>query len=186
MHEKVHEEKGVERSGVRIEYGMPLRSLQLGLSGKADVVEFHLEHALNLKNEILHCVQDDKQRLENKIWRPFPVEYKRGKPKRDASDEVQLCAQALCMEEMLGVSVSQGALFYGKTRRREDVVFDDSLRRKTIRAAARLHELINSRTTPKAAYEPKCDSCSLFELCLPQVISKNPSNYLARIIRDIA
>jgi len=167
MHDKVHEEKGIERSGVRIEHGMPLRSLKLGLSGKADVVEFHLEKDTG-----------------RGTWRPFPVEFKRGKPKRDASDEVQLCAQALCLEEMLDIEVTNGALFYGKTRRREDIDFDKALREKTILSAARLHELIKSGITPRAFYEPKCDSCSLLELCLPKIASKNPSAYLSRIIRE--
>lgn len=166
MHEKVHAEKRVERSGVRIERGMPLRSMHLGLVGKADVIEFHQEKgAAN-------------------GWKPFPVEYKRGKPKRDSSDEVQLCAQALCLEEMLNIGIPQGALFYGKTRHREDVLFDAELRDKTIHAAKRLHELIASGITPKAFYEPKCDSCSLFGLCLPKVTSKNSSTYLSRIIRE--
>lgn len=93
MHERAHDEDRREtRAGVRVERGMPLRSLKLGLIGKADVVEFH-------------------SGLGGKGWTPFPVEYKRGKPKVDDCDKVQLCAQALCLEEMLGVAVPAGALF---------------------------------------------------------------------------
>ena len=115
MHERVHEEGSEMRAGVRIERGVSLRSLRLGLIGKADVVEFH--------------------RREDGIWRPFPVEYKRGKPKPDHCDKIQLCAQALCLEEMIQAEIPGGALFYGQTRRRLDVVFDNNLRRETEEAA---------------------------------------------------
>ena len=107
MHERVHSETSENRRNVRIELGMPLRSLRLGLIGKADVVEFH--------------------RQPNGMWQPFPVEYKRGKPKLNNCDKVQLCAQAICLEETLGVSISSGALFYGKDRRRADVEFNETL-----------------------------------------------------------
>src|SRR4030042_5519578 len=124
MHERVHEQDHESRGNVRIEYGLPLRSLKLGLVGKADVVEFH--------------------RLDKDKWQPFPVEYKRGKPKPDDCDKIQLCAQAICLEEMLGVEVPCGALFYGKTRHRLEVTFDPSLRENTQQAAARAHEVISS------------------------------------------
>jgi CRISPR-associated exonuclease Cas4 len=101
---------------------------------------------------------------------PFPVEYKRGRPKRHDADRVQLCAQALCLEEMLGVPVPAGALYYGRTRRRVNVSFDCVLRDETERAAARLHQLVASGLTPLAVREPKCESCSLLELCLPGAI----------------
>jgi CRISPR-associated exonuclease Cas4 len=98
----------------------------------------------------------------------LPVEYKRGKPKAHRADEVQLCAQALCLEETLGVSVPDGRLFYGQTRRRTNVVFDDELRALTNETTRRLHELIASRVTPAAVYEVrKCDACSLKEICMP-------------------
>lgn len=155
MHDKVHEEGHASRGGVRIERAVPLRSLRLGVSGIADVVEFHRQ-------------QDGK-------WKPFPVEYKRGKPKPDDCDRVQLCAQAICLEEMLHVEISAGAIFYGKTRHRHDVVFDESLRHETEETARRVHELIEAGITPKPVYEPKCDSCSLLELCLPKAMAKTRS-----------
>ena len=147
MHERVDAGDRESRRDIRIEYGMPLRSLRLGVVGKADVVEFH--------------------RKGNK-WLPFLVEHKRGKPKQDNSDKVQLCAQAICLEEMLEVDILAGALFYGKTRRRLDVIFDADLRRETEETAKRLHELIESGVTPKPVYTRKCKSCSLVELCLPE------------------
>lgn len=106
------------------------------------------------------------------LWRPFPVEYKRGRPKINSCDEVQLCAQAICLEEMLGVSIESGALFYGKNRRRHEIVFTELLRSKTQQAAQRVHELIGNGTTPSANYEKKCDHCSLYELCQPKQVAK--------------
>ena len=97
------------------------------------------------------------------------MEYKRGKAKEHQADRVQLCAQALCLEEMLGVEVPSGHLFYGKVRRREPVVFDLRLRTLTADTAARLHALLRSGTTPAAVYESKkCDRCSLIRVCMPK------------------
>lgn len=154
MHERVDQQHCESRGDVRSEYGMPLRSLRLGLIGKADVVEFH---------------------REGKAWRPFPVEHKRGKPKTHNADKVQLCAQALCLEEMLGTDISCGALFYGKTRRRLDVTFDNLLRQETCVLAEKLHALIDSGKTPQAVYTAQCDSCSLFEQCLPKAVTQKRS-----------
>ena len=155
LHERVDEVGQESRGRIRTAFGLPVRSLRLGISGQADAVEFHREGEGGA---------DDAS-----VWRPYPVEYKRGKPKLDDCDVVQLCAQALCLEEMLGVTVTEGAMYYGKPRRRLVVPFADALRAKTREAARRLHELIGSGQTPKARYEKKCDSCSLFSLCMPKV-----------------
>jgi len=128
------------RGDVRTERGLPLRSLTLGLIGKADVVEFH--------------------RAESGTWQPFPVEYKRGKPKLDDCDKVQLCAQAMCLEEMLDMNVPCGALYYGKTRHRLNVTFDQSLREETERAASIARELIQKGVTPKAVYTKYAQACT--------------------------
>jgi len=166
MHERVHEVDEELRGNVRIERGVSLRSLKLGLIGKADVVEFH--------------------RMEGGKSRPFPVEHKRGKPKPDESDKVQLCAQALCLEEMLSVEVPSGAIFYGRTRRRLDVKFDESLRKETKDAARQVHDLIRSGSTPKPVYTKKCKSCSLIDQCLPQVLHKKRSvrAYLTQVLKE--
>ena len=158
MHERVHKEDRESRGAIRVEYSMALRSLRLGLIGKADVVEFHRE--------------GDQPAAK---WLPFPVEYKRGKPKKDNSDKVQLCAQALCLEEMLGLEVKSGALFYGKTRHRQDVNFDDRLRAETEETAAGFHRLFEAGKTPKAVYTKRCDSCSMKSLCLPKIVDKSRS-----------
>ena len=164
LHERVHEEGNEMRAGVRIERGVSLRSLRLGLIGKADVVEFH--------------------RREDGTWRPFPVEYKRGKPKPDHCDKIQLCAQALCLEEMIQAEIPGGALFYGQTRRRLDVVFDNNLRRETEEASRQVRELLNSGKTPKPVYAKRCENCSLIADCLPKAIQKRRSvkNYLQRMM----
>jgi CRISPR-associated exonuclease Cas4 len=163
LHDRAHEREDESRGDVRIARGLRLRSLRLGLTGMADVVEF--------------------RRGPDDAWEPFPVEYKRGKPKFDHCDAVQLCAQALCLEEMLTVSVPTGALFYGAVRRREDVAFDDALRAHTAQAAARLHALITSGQTPPPAYGPKCKQCSLLNLCMPESMQRGKSvaRYLARL-----
>jgi len=167
MHERVHEEGNESRGDVRIARGVPLRSLELGIVGMADVVEFH--------------------RIDKNQWQPFPVEYKRGKPKYDHSDAIQLCAQAMCLEEMLSIAVPKGALFYGRTRRRFDVLFDDSLRIEVHETARRVHELIASGITPPPVYEKRCESCSLIGECMPKNIGKHSSvkRYLKRMIEAI-
>ncbi len=102
------------------------------------------------------------------LWLPFPVEYKRGRPKPGRCDEVQLCAQAVCLEEMLGVTITRGAIFYGQPRRRHEVSLDDTLRGETEEMARRMHRLFDSRTTPPAAYASKCENCSLVGQCMPK------------------
>jgi len=174
LHEKVHETEAESRDGVRIVRGLRLRSLVLGLVGQADVVEFHAD-----------ADGAAVPRLEGS-YRPFPVEYKRGKPKIDVCDEVQLCAQAMCLEEMLGASIPRGALFYGRPRRRKEVEFTETLRQQTRDTAGQLHELFRSRQTPRAAYSKKCESCSLLECCMPKItgIHKNIRHYLSQAGMD--
>ena len=166
LHDKVHETDSESRGDVRIERGVAMRSLRLGLSGKSDVVEYHR--------------QPDDQ------WRPFPVEYKRGKLKHEKYYEVQLCAQAMCLEEMLNVVVPSGAIFYGKTRRRLDVAFDKALRQATEDAARKTHKLINAGTTPGPVYSKRCESCSLMAECMPRTIQKKRSveSYLKRMLAE--
>jgi len=226
LHEKVHEEETVESRGdVRIARGLRLRSLRLGLTGIADVIEFHREEVISGKcsgvsempedHSSFTKVTEDKSAIEligvegpvvshvrvlakdksaieligvEGLWRPFIVEYKRGRLRHEKSFEVQLCAQALCLEEMLNVSVPAGAVFYGKPRRRLDVTFTPQLRAETESAAARLHELFRNGRTPTAVYEKKCESCSLMHLCMPKTLSaqKDVGKYIRNSInKDI-
>jgi len=177
LHERVDAGGTEGRSAIRTAYGVRLRSLQLGLAGRADVVEFHRCDAAA-----------GGIRLPGTIgaWQPFPVEFKRGRPKVNRCDEVQLCAQALCLEEMLGARIPAGALFYGATRRRVDVTLDAELRDLTATAAGRLHELFDAGRTPAPAYSAKCERCSLLHLCLPKLTggAKSAAGFVARMIRE--
>ena len=147
LHDKAHEAGSESRCDLRVARGLPMQSIALGLHGVADIVEFH--------------------RQPNGAWQPFPVEYKRGRPKAEPIDAVQLCAQAICLEEMLGQPVPDGAIFYGATHRRHDVSFDEGLRTETRRLAASAHSLVATGRTPAPEFGPKCRSCSFLELCRP-------------------
>jgi len=183
FHERVHEAEPTEsRADVRTARGLRLRSLRLGLSGVADVVEFHRlpEDAAPGSGIPLAWVSG--------LWQPFPVEYKSGKRRWEQSYEAQLCGQAMCLEEMLGVPVGRGALFYGRSRRRLEVEFTPDLRLSTEQAAARLHELAAQGRTPAARYEKKCRSCSLIHACLPRATgaAQSARAYLDRILEESA
>ena len=154
-------------------HGMWLKSDRLRLVGKADVVEFQ-----DARRDRIHAVEgevnlesrdgpDESGHYEREV--PFPVEYKRGKKRKWDNDDVQLCAQALCLEEMLGVPVPRGAIFHIQSKRRREVLFTDKLRKKTEATAARLHELIALGITPAAVLKPQCEGCSLREVCLPEL-----------------
>jgi CRISPR-associated exonuclease Cas4 len=173
LHERAHEGGAESRPGVRIVRGLRLHSLRLGLAGEADVVEFHRDEG-----------GAAMAGMEGR-WRVFPVEYKRGRPKWDRSDEVQLCAQGLCLEEMFGTAVSGGALYYGQQRRRREVAFDGRLRAQTEALARRMQELYRARVTPAAVEEPKCERCSLIDVCLPGALGRRApvERYLAKALR---
>ncbi len=174
-HVGVHDDapRRERRGDLLIVRGLSLRSLELGISGIADVVEFHRVDTGGVE------VPGARGR-----WRPFPVEYKRGRKMKHRADEVQLCAQGLCLEEMLGVSVEEGALFYGKEQRRMTVVLDQELRTLTADAARRFRELVERGETPPARKEKKCESCSLVERCLPGAMSRRRSvrRYVAGVL----
>jgi CRISPR-associated exonuclease Cas4 len=177
MHERAHGDETPETRGdLIIVRGLWLRSLRLGLTGKADIVELHRADDGDIAGA---SIPGHRGR-----WRVYPVEYKPGRLQQQMSFQIQLCAQALCLEEMLRVVVPEGAIYYGKPRRRLVVVFDDSLRAKTREAARRLHELVSSGHTPQARYEKKCESCSLLSVCMPKVTGSGRSvqGYLAKTL----
>jgi CRISPR-associated exonuclease Cas4 len=151
LHERVDAGRGEGRPGVRVARGVQLRSLSLGVTGKADVVEFHGVPSM-----------------------PFPVEYKRGKPKPHRADEVQLCAQAICLEETIGAPVMEGALFYGQTRRRLLVAFDADLRTLTADVARQARTTLLAGITPPPVETPACGRCSLQALCQPSRLQDPP------------
>jgi len=174
MHERVHAERSGMEDGRLIARGLRLCSHRLGLSGAADVVEFHPVQT-ELETGVILPRRAGR-------WLPFPVEYKRGRPKKHDADAVQICAQAMCLEEMLETDIGQGALFYGQTRRRKDVVFSDDLRKRVELLAARLHTLVIAGITPAPEPGPKCENCSLQPICLPHRPS-SAAAYLRRAIR---
>lgn len=183
LHRRAHEATDELRGNTRIVRSLSLRSLEHRLVGMADIVEFTPVEPLQAKRlrSIPFGGLFQAVREEPKAWQVMPVEYKRGKPKKDDSDRVQLCAQALCLEEMLGAEITEGALFYGKRRRRTAVLFDDGLRANTLAAATRCHELLASGHTPAAEYAAKCDRCSLISLCLPKLSQRqSASKFLDR------
>lgn len=145
VHKKADSAVHETRPGIRIARSLPVSSQVLEIAGVCDIVEFHKDGTI------------------------IPVEYKRGKPKAHRADEVQVCAQALCLEEMLATTIPSASLYYGKRKRRTTVPLDNTLRALTRDTARRLHELIANHITPPAYYEPrKCDSCSLIHHCQPQ------------------
>lgn len=166
LHERVDKRQVERRRHVRTVTAMPLVHEALRITGIADVVEFHREDEMELV---------------------LPVEYKRGRPKGHRADEVQLCAQALCLEVMLDQRIEIGALFYGETRRRTDVQFDAELRDLTIRTIVATREMLECSVTPQAVYDKRrCDACSLIDLCQPKLLSGRASvvAWLAGQLRD--
>lgn len=168
FHRRAHDEEKRERRGdTLLLRGLPVVSAELGISGKCDVVEFHTDpNGVGLSGE-------------EGLWSPFPVEYKRGAPKEHQADELQLCAQAICLEEMLCCSIPKGALFYGETRRRVVVTFDDVLRQQVRTMTEEMHQLYHRGYTPKVKPTKGCNACSLKELCLPALMGgKSVGTYL--------
>lgn len=181
MHERVHSQEAESHGDIRTVRGLRLRSLRLGLTGIADVVEFHKQRLSDSGDG--ENVGNAKLIDFEGRWAVVPVEYKRGKPKSDHSDEVQICAQALCLEEMLTCLIGVGFIFYGKTKHRIQVDFDRYLREKTESLDRELHAFIESRNTPPAVYESKCDACSIVSLCMPE--SAGSGKRVDRYIRGV-
>ena len=147
LHHKEADTPGYEsQPGARVVRALPVFSHQLGLSGRADIVEFRGKT-------------------------PFPVEYKRGKRKQWDNDDVQLCAQAICLEEMFGVPVPKGAVFHAGSRRRREVQFSSALRDLTVGVVAQVRQMVATQSLPPAQLKPQCDGCSLHPICLPELRS---------------
>ncbi len=163
MHVRSHEEKTEVRGDVRFARGLRLRSLKLGLSGKADLVEFH--RVAGGDGEGAGVPLPDAPGF----WRSELVEYKRGRPKENRCDEIQLCAQAICLEEMLSVPIEKGALYYGQPHRRFEVLFDAKLRGETETQSEKMHRLFETSSTAAGKYDKRCDACSLLSVCMPGI-----------------
>ena len=152
LHQRVDSGKPEMRKGIRYERGVHVSAPKLGLVGKLDLVE-----------------------VDIKTGSCFPVEYKRGKPKKDDIDLVQLCAQVLCLEEMLNISIKRAAMWYWQTCHRVDVELTQALRDETLQVIEKTRTLLENSTTPKAKYEKKCQACSLYDLCNPKLTYKDSS-----------
>lgn len=170
LHQRVDDPFFTESRGeMKIIRSVPLLSRTLGLYGIADVLEIHSD-------------QDSSEDPSYSL-----VEYKRGKPKPDDRDEVQLCAQAVCLEEMLGLRLDHGYMFYGETKRRHRVEFNDLLRTRVKTLADKMHLLFAHGITPSAVKGPKCKLCSMADICLPKICgrNKNVDVYITSILKDI-
>ena len=161
--DNVHEQADVSGyetvNGVTLLRALPVWSDQLGLSGRCDIVERHPDGSL------------------------APVEFKKGKRRRFENDDAQLCAQALCLEEMLGCHIPRGAIFHSSSKRRREVEFTEDLRRFTEQAIEAVHRLIEEEMVPQAVHKPQCSHCSLFDHCLPEITSAPP--VLAQASREV-
>lgn len=174
MHARTHDEKQAElRGDILTIRGMRIGSRRMNISGICDVVEFHRDP----KGVALYGREG--------LWQPYPIEYKRGEPKPHNADEMQLCAQAMCLEEMLSCEVPQGALFYGETHRRTEVVFSCEMRSQVENMFAEMHQHYVRGHTPAAKRTKACNACSLKDLCLP-ALSKRTSveDYLRRMFKE--
>lgn len=151
LHERVHTAAAESRGKLRVERGLKISSSRLGLAGQTDAVEFYADGTV--------C----------------PVEYKRGTKKTDTTDKVQLCAQAICLEEMLDIKIEKGFLFYDKIKKREEVLFTEELRDETQKLADSFHELVELKRVPSAEYDKQCESCSFVDDCFPDSAGRNKS-----------
>jgi CRISPR-associated exonuclease Cas4 len=162
LHERVHRERIEKRKKFREEYGMAVQSKKYGLIGKCDLVEIWFE---------------DVQKVN-------PVEFKRGKNKETNVDKVQLCAQAICLEEMFGVSIFSGQLYYFNDHRRTTIDFTEPLRNETLELAQKCKNIMESNKTPIAFYEKKkCDNCSLIDVCMPSYTAKSVQKYIQKELK---
>lgn len=169
MHEKAHDTAAAEsRGNLKITRGMYIHSAELGVSGQCDVVEFHADSSgIQMPG------------WEGK-WIPFPIEYKRGSPKVTDADRLQLCAQAMCLEEMLCCPVSRGALYYGQTHRREIVEFEAELRNRVKMMLKEMHAYYQRGYTPRVKRTKSCNACSLNELCIPALMKSGSAREYMR------
>ncbi len=174
LHERAHDQFVRERRGDIITVrGVSLGSPTLGVSGQCDVLEYHADpRGIPLSGE-------------EGTWLPYPVEYKRGSPKGNNADRLQLCGQTMCLEEMLCCDIPEGALFYGETRRREVVLFTDELRQEVKDDLSEMHRLYQRGHTPHVRPTKSCNACSLKELCLPKLLgARSVADYISAAMED--
>lgn len=174
FHENAHNTGFQESRGDRfIIRGVSVCSSELGVSGQCDVLEYHRG-----STGIPLAGKDG-------LWQPYPVEYKRGSPREDTGDTLQLCGQAMCLESMLCCDIPEGALYYGEVRRREKVAFTPELRNQVRQMLAEMHELYRRGYTPKVKPTKSCNACSMKDLCLPRLMkTRSVSAYLREAMEE--
>ena len=174
MHKNAHDKTFHESRGNRIiTRGMNVFSSTLGVSGECDVLEFHQSNrGIPMKDQ-------------KGLWQPYPVEYKRGTPNDRTGDHLQLCGQAMCLEEMLCCSIPEGALYFGETKHRKAVVFTEELRQEVRNNLVEMHTLYSRGHTPKTKPTKSCNACSMKELCLPKLMNRRTvREYLRESIEE--
>ena len=173
MHQRVHNSELIEkRSNAISTHALKICSHNLGLSGETDLVEF-----IKNKNGITITGYPDK-------YIPYPIEYKRGTGISLEADSIQLCAQAICLEEMLNCKIEKGAIYYGELRKRKEVIFDESLRENVKNLISDIKEIIKSNKTPPIIKNGFCKECSLKNQCLPKLKKMNVVNYLNKFLTE--
>ena len=174
VHENCHDEHFFEKRGdLLITRGIRIFSRIMGVTGQCDVVEFYKSE----EGCLLHGYGG--------YWLPYPVEYKRGKSKSIDADRLQLCGQAMCLEEMLGTTINKGAIYYHESNRREEVQLTDSLRKKVKDLLAEMHEYYSRGYTPVVKAKSGCASCSLKEICMPVICKKiNVDSYYSKFLNE--
>ena len=174
MHQNAHDASFRESRGdLIITRGVSVFSSTLGVSGQCDVLEYHHgESGIPIKGK-------------EGLWQPYPVEYKRGSPREDTGDTLQLCGQAMCLEEMLCCDIPEGALYYGEIRRRVTVPFTPELRNEVRETLGQMHDLYRRGHTPKVKMTKACSACSLRELCLPKLMkSRSVAAYIGEAMEE--
>lgn len=163
LHEKVDTDTYEARGTKKTVRGLRIHSFKYGIVGRCDVVEF----------------RDTKTGEE-----VLPVEFKSGEPKENISDKAQLCAQALCLEEMLKTTITRGAFFYGKIRRRDVIEINNELRSQTESIIASVREIVSKKIVPVAEYAAKCRNCSLYDICQPKAMNQRKlKNYMKELYK---
>lgn len=174
MHRRVHDPLLAEkRKGTIIVRALPVSSREMGICGECDMVEFR------------RCEEGIRLHGHRGTYSIYPIEYKKGKPKVTDEDKLQLAAQIMCLEEMFSAQISEGAIFYGETRRREAVEMTEDLRREVKNCFREMHQYYDRQYTPKVKYNKSCNACSLREICLPKISKVEPvKTYISQMLKE--
>lgn len=174
MHKKAHDPYLTEkRKDTIIARALPVASKEMGVTGECDVVEFH------------RCEDGIRLHGHRGLFSVYPIEYKKGKPKATEEDQLQLAAQAMCLEEMFSTQIMEGALFYGETKKREVVEITEALRREVKETFLEMHQYYERKYTPKVKMSKGCNRCSLKEICMPRLEKTiSVKKYISQVFQE--